>query len=306
MGGSDGVGRGDDGQPGEEQRKPSRADSLRLTRMPQIPHQQRITRTGAFPTITPPAAEPPAADSPAPEVRRSGRRRWGLLAAGGAVLVAIPAGLIAADPLFRPGQAVGAAASAGATASGPVTGSIGQSWSPSVSASGPAPSVISAPSPGPSASASPAGTASPTAVRTTIAPPPAGKANPSGANLALAAVATASDFEDERWAPRNAVDGDADSRWSSGFTDRQWLKLDLRESWRLSEIVLRWERAHAVAYRVETSVDGEDWKRVYSTRTGTGGTVRIGLSGDAARYVRMTGIKRSNIYGYSLYEVEVR
>ncbi|MDR6322257.1 discoidin domain-containing protein [Actinoplanes couchii] len=140
------------------------------------------------------------------------------------------------------------------------------------------------------------------AVRTT----PPGRANPSGTNLALKAAVSASDSEGERWLPAYACDGDPLSRWSSGFTDAQWIKVDLRDRWQLSQVLLSWENAHATAYRVEISADGRQWQRVFSTTTGTGGEQTISLAGSVARYVKMTGVRRSNQYGYSLYEIEVR
>ena len=54
------------------------------------------------------------------------------------------------------------------------------------------------------------------------------------------------------------------------------------------------------------SPDGAKWRTIWSTTAGQGGTVRVGAAGQVARYVRMYGTKRSNQYGFSLYELEVR
>lgn len=330
----DGDGR-ENGQPGDEapatgqQRRPSRADSLRLTRMPQI-SGQRTTRTGTYPVVgdrpSAPAGSPSpsssAASSPPEMVAGgpggSGKRRWGLIAAGVAVALAVPIGLVAAGSGWDwKGKAAGEKAAGEAGAFEVSTGPEGV---PGVSTSAVAPGAVASGGPVPPAAGEPAPSASatgpsavkatgPSAVKTaepTTAPAPAGRANPSGTNLALRAAVTASDSEGDRWLPRYACDGDPSSRWSSGFTDSQWLKVDLRANWKLSQIVLNWEHAHAVAYRVETSLDGRAWTRVYSTDAGRGGTVKVSLADTVARYVRMTGIKRSNQYGYSLYEFEVR
>ncbi|MFC0097867.1 protein kinase [Micromonospora marina] len=130
--------------------------------------------------------------------------------------------------------------------------------------------------------------------------------NPTGRNLALTGTATAAAAEGPNWSAGKAVDGDPASRWSSAFTDPQWLAVDLGKRWRISEVVLHWERAYAVAYRVEISADGAAWTPVYSTATGTGGVVRIPVAELPGRYVRMYGTRRSGDYGYSLYEIEVR
>jgi hypothetical protein len=71
-------------------------------------------------------------------------------------------------------------------------------------------------------------------------------------------------------------------------------------------VLLRWENAHATAYRVELSTDGKKWKQVYSTTDSTGGDVTVQVPKAPARLVRMYGTARSTQYGYSLLEIEVR
>ncbi|MGW1060592.1 serine/threonine protein kinase [Micromonospora rubida] len=161
------------------------------------------------------------------------------------------------------------------------------------------------PSAGPSTSTSTStSTASPSAspsVSTVSA-----SANPTGRNLALGRSATASSSEGVLFGAAEAVDGDPVSRWSSGFSDPQWLIVDLGARWQISEIVLSWERAHAVRYRVEVSTDGRTWKSVYSTSTGRGGVVSVTAGQVPGRYVRVYCTQRFNEYGYSLFELQVR
>lgn len=130
--------------------------------------------------------------------------------------------------------------------------------------------------------------------------------NTTGRNLALNRPAWASGSEGAAWVPANAVDGVADSRWSSAFADPQWLKVDLGTRWQISKIVVRWERAYGTAYRVEVSTDDKTWKSVFSTARGQGGDVIISTTGVTARFVRLYGTHRSSEYGYSVYELEVR
>nr|WP_296064087.1 discoidin domain-containing protein [uncultured Actinoplanes sp.] len=113
-------------------------------------------------------------------------------------------------------------------------------------------------------------------------------------------------IESPQWAARYAIDGDALSRWSSGFSDPQWLRVDLGRPYRLTTVTLKWENAYGMRYRVETSLDGATWHTLWSTTSGHGGTVGVPAAGTAARYVRMYGTQRVNQYGFSLYEVEVR
>ncbi|SCF40005.1 Serine/threonine protein kinase [Micromonospora matsumotoense] len=134
-------------------------------------------------------------------------------------------------------------------------------------------------------------------------PPPA---NSAGRNLALGQPVTVSGSEGPPWAAANAVDGDLVTRWGSQWSDVGWLTVDLGAQRQIREILLRWEHAYAVEYRVEISSDGRKWTAVYRTSSGQGGDVRVTTDKVAGRYVRMYGTQRSNMYGYSLYEIEVR
>ncbi|SFF90222.1 F5/8 type C domain-containing protein [Actinoplanes philippinensis] len=279
-----------------EQRRPSRADSLRLTRMPQIPRATPIPGQGGGPA-GPPA---PAQRVPNPEGVRSKRpaqRRHLWIAAGTALLLAVPIALLGADRLRD---------RAPASAAPPPVESA-----PEPAVSTPLASIPVIPEPvatAPSSPASAPASSSATAPASSApAPKPGvtGRANPSGANLALQGTATASASEGDPWQPANAIDGDPSTRWSSGFSDPQWIRVDLGRNWQISEVVLVWEHAYGTAYRVETSIDGKTWKRVFATTTGTGGTVGISEK-TVARYLRMYGTKRVSSYGYSLLELQIR
>ncbi len=119
--------------------------------------------------------------------------------------------------------------------------------------------------------------------------------------------ATASSVEDDKpeYAPKKAIDGNMQTRWSSQHSDPQWICLDFGESVSVKGVTLHWETAYATSYRIEVSDDKEDWTEVYSTTTGDGGTDEITFSKVSARYVRMYGSQRATQWGYSLYEFEV-
>ncbi|WP_203903789.1 discoidin domain-containing protein [Virgisporangium aliadipatigenens] len=137
------------------------------------------------------------------------------------------------------------------------------------------------------------------------APTATGRANPERRNLALSGTASASSTEGPR-APRNAIDGDPATRWTSGAPDPQWITIDLHEAWALSEIRLTWERDYASRYRVEISDDGDNWLTVWSTGNGSGGTAVVNLPLLTGRFVRMTASTRLSGPGYSLVEFDVR
>ncbi|WIB34842.1 discoidin domain-containing protein [Curtobacterium sp. MCJR17_043] len=105
---------------------------------------------------------------------------------------------------------------------------------------------------------------------------------------------------------RNAVDGDAGSRWASGHTDDQWLAVDLGAEHELHGAVVRWEDAFGRAYRIEARNATDDgWTTLATETDGDGGTDRLDLHG-SWRYVRLHGVERATPYGYSVYDFEIR
>lgn len=128
---------------------------------------------------------------------------------------------------------------------------------------------------------------------------------PASTNLALNKPATASSNESGSLTPNLAVDGNTDTRWSSAFSDPQWIRIDLGSTTNISRVILRWEAAYGKSYKIQTSNNGTSWTTIYSTTTGDGGVDDLtGLSG-SGRYIRMEGMVRGTPYGYSLYEFEV-
>jgi subtilisin-like proprotein convertase family protein len=132
-----------------------------------------------------------------------------------------------------------------------------------------------------------------------------GTVNAVAANLALGRPAVASTSY-SGYPASNATDGNASSRWSSQFSDNEWLYVDLGSVYTINRIVLRWEVAFGRAYKLQVSNDASTWSDVYSTTTGDGGVDDITLSAPASgRYVRMLGTQRGTMYGYSVWEFEV-
>jgi beta-glucanase (GH16 family) len=125
------------------------------------------------------------------------------------------------------------------------------------------------------------------------------------ANLALNRPVTVSSVENGTLAGPNALDGNMSTRWSSAFSDPQWICVDLQATVNINRVKLNWEAAYGKNYQIQVSSNAVDWTTIYSTTTSAGGTQDLtGLSG-TGRYVRMYGTVRSGAYGYSLYEFEV-
>ncbi|WP_328619203.1 family 20 glycosylhydrolase [Streptomyces sp. NBC_00354] len=124
-------------------------------------------------------------------------------------------------------------------------------------------------------------------------------------NLARNRPTTASSTETANFPASSATDGDPGTRWSSAYSDPQWLQVDLGSSQAVSRVVLRWEAAYGKAFQIQLSDDATTWRTVHSTTTGAGGVQELtGLSG-SGRYIRVYGTRRGTAYGYSLYEFEV-
>jgi hypothetical protein len=119
------------------------------------------------------------------------------------------------------------------------------------------------------------------------------------------AVASSVAFNSSSYVASNAVDGDPASRWSSAFTDDQWIYVDLTEIYTLNEVILRWETAFGTDYQVQVSDDASTWRTIRTVTGGDGGVDDLtGLSG-TGRYVRILGTRRGTEWGYSLWSFEV-
>jgi hypothetical protein len=126
----------------------------------------------------------------------------------------------------------------------------------------------------------------------------------SATNLAQGRTATASSTESVAFPASSAVDGDAGTRWSSGFSDPQWLQVDLGSTRSICRVILNWETAYGTAFQIQTSANASTWNTIYSTTTGTGGTQTLNVSG-SGRYLRVYGTARATQWGYSLWELQV-
>jgi aryl-phospho-beta-D-glucosidase BglC (GH1 family) len=124
-------------------------------------------------------------------------------------------------------------------------------------------------------------------------------------NLALNKLTSVSSTESTSYPGANAVDGNTGTRWSSAFSDPQWIYVDLGAANSISRVKITWEAAYGKDYTIQTSADATSWTTI---KTVTGNTTLVndntGLSG-SGRYVRIYGTARGTPYGYSIYELEV-
>lgn len=127
-----------------------------------------------------------------------------------------------------------------------------------------------------------------------------------GIAVGCRATASSSTTKDGQTYPcQFAVDGDPETRWSSDFSDPQWLAIDLGQVVKVSRVQLAWEGAFGKAYAIQVSLDGEKWTDVYKTDSGKGGLDDIRFAPTQARHVRYYGTERGTPFGHSLWEIRV-
>ena len=125
-------------------------------------------------------------------------------------------------------------------------------------------------------------------------------------NIALGKNTASSSNESASYPPSLAVDGinSFASRWSSQFSDPQWMYVDLGTPTALSSVQLYWETALGKDFTIQISNDAVTWTTVSTVTGNTAATNILPITG-VGRYVRMYGTARGTIYGYSLVEFQI-
>lgn len=117
--------------------------------------------------------------------------------------------------------------------------------------------------------------------------------------------------------PGLANDGRTETRWSSEYTDSEFWQVDLGAARLVDTMALTWEPAYPERYLVSTSIDGvsftpaaeqtleltrAQWQILQVVRRIA---QRTSFAPRAARYVRVTSIKRASKYGISIWDAQV-
>ena len=115
--------------------------------------------------------------------------------------------------------------------------------------------------------------------------------------------ALGSSRENDEFLASNAVDGNSNTRWSSQFSDPQWLRIDLGRSTVVHRVEIDWEVSHSTAYSIQLSDDGETWE-THWFGAGDGGKDVHNIRGEG-RYVQMYSTQRSGTAGNSIWELRI-
>ncbi len=122
-------------------------------------------------------------------------------------------------------------------------------------------------------------------------------------NIALNKTAGASSSEGVAYKAGNAIDSNPNTRWSSEFSDPQYIYVDLGKRYDLCKVVLKWEAAFGKDFKIQVSEDTSTWTNILSVTGNTSAENYLSVKG-CGRYIRMYGIQRGTSYGYSLWEFE--
>lgn len=129
--------------------------------------------------------------------------------------------------------------------------------------------------------------------------------NPKTDNIAVGKPAVASSVDLPENKPEYVNDDNPQTRWSSEYSNNEWIYIDLKKEQKISKVRLTWEVAFGKEYRIEVSNDFEEWTTVYEETNGKGRTEEIAFEPVTARYIRMFGSKKGTQWGFSLWEFEV-
>ena len=140
----------------------------------------------------------------------------------------------------------------------------------------------------------------------------ADQAAPQSTNLSYKHPAKASSseppsgYEPAGFGAANAVDGNEATRWSSEYTDDQWICVDLGATKTVTDVKLDWQQANGKDYDIQVSDDATKWATVKSvTGNSAFGWLDYPNLNARGRYVRLNCLKRATVWGYSLWEFEM-
>jgi hypothetical protein len=117
---------------------------------------------------------------------------------------------------------------------------------------------------------------------------------------------TAQSEENAGLTDAQACDGNMGTRWSSAHLDNEWIWFDLAQVAHVGRVQIFWEAAYATSYRLEVADNSNGpWTEISNQTGANGGTDDITNLDDTGRYVRMLGLTRATMYGFSIFELEV-
>lgn len=65
------------------------------------------------------------------------------------------------------------------------------------------------------------------------------------------------------------MDGDDNTYWCSGESDKQWFMVDLGRNYDIGRVVIDWNSDAGKMYDIQVSTNGTDWTTVYRQQKDT-------------------------------------
>lgn len=125
------------------------------------------------------------------------------------------------------------------------------------------------------------------------------------ANLLTGKNVTVSSTEVGDNVKENVNDLNLNTRWSSQYTDDEWIAFDLDGLHNIDSIRVTWEEAYASNYEIQFSMDGNTWSTVEHITNNTVLYNFYDVDHLKTSHIRILGNTRATEYGYSIFEVEV-
>jgi M6 family metalloprotease-like protein len=132
-----------------------------------------------------------------------------------------------------------------------------------------------------------------------------GNASVPAVNLAYDKNFVTSSDENSNYTGNKAIDADGTTRWSSAFSEPQYIIVDLGAMYTINTVKLSWEVAYAKNFQVQVSANNATWTTVRDISNNTVTTHNFTDLNAFARYVKIYCINRATPYGFSIYELEV-
>ena len=127
-------------------------------------------------------------------------------------------------------------------------------------------------------------------------------------NVLLGKRATSSSQSGSNSAEK-AIDSDLGTRWESqhGKNEPEWLMIDLGDTYAVDGFKIVWESASAKEYKIQVSLDGNNWNDVYQVTDGRVAEIREdNFALVNTRFVRVLGISKTMPqYGFSIFDFQV-
>ncbi|MBD8497827.1 discoidin domain-containing protein [Paenibacillus arenosi] len=131
-------------------------------------------------------------------------------------------------------------------------------------------------------------------------------------NKMVSASSVEPGFDGMTFPANHVVNGNSSTRWSSEFSEPQWLCIDLEERVAVSHVVVQWEYSFATKYEIQVSDDSETWVTISTKeKERREGEEEVEVSEEVivchgeGRYVRILMLERETTYGFSIWNVNV-